>query len=220
MNIAMKFRKAGLTAFLVLIPAASGFAQNVLFTSAGSNKNPTGDGFTLGTEFTVDAANLEVTALGLLDTSGTGFSQSHAVGLFDHSEGDVEVASVTVPSGATATLLNGFRYINLDTPVTLNNADVYILGAYYPTPVADHLLDFFGGTNPGTNADFGNFKGVYSTSNSAGQLTEPTNVVGGPAYTGPNLEFTTGAPEPATWLMLVSAVGLLALVLRQKQHSA
>ena len=214
-----KVIKFCLLGFAMAVAANAG----VLFTSPGANPLRFGDGFSLGTEFMVEDGGLQVTALGLFDTTGGGFLKSHDVGLWDHTAGDAEVASATIPAGTSATMVNGFRYVDIG-PLPLIQGHVYVLGAFYPvgeTPgTDDRLLDWHNPNGPSVNAvadpHFAAISAAFThtgLSTSAGHLTEPDGFPGGTAYVGPNFEFTT-IPEPGSVALL--AVGLGALGLRRK----
>jgi len=198
-----------------------------LFTNPGTHPLRYGDGFSLGSEFVVETANLEVTALGLYDTSGSGFFQSHDVGLWDVSAGNTEVASATVPAGTGASLVNGFRYVNLISSVSLVLGDQYILAAFYPvgeTPgVNDQLLDHNGsGSNAATDPNFGSFVAAFTSTglgSSLGHLSEPNGTASGTDYVGPNLLYTTASPEPGTWLGMATGLIVIGAVLRRRHTS-
>ena len=187
---------AGSLAFST-IPARA----DAIFTDPGTNTLRFGDGFSLGSEFVVDTANLSVTSLGLYDTTGNGFLQSHDLGLWDVTASNTEVASATIPIGTGATLVNGFRYVNLAAAVNLIIGHEYILAAFYPvgeTPgVNDTLLDVNGGTNAATNPNFGSFAGAFSTTGlsiSLNHLSEPNGTTAGTDYVGPNFTLRIGHP--------------------------
>jgi len=201
---------------------ATGAHASFLFTDAGSHPLRYGDGFSLGSKFTVVSANIEVTALGIYDVTGAGFFQSHEVGLWDVTAGNTQVADVTIPTGTSAVLLNGFRYIDVSSPVDLVAGDQYILAAFYPVGqvvgVNDQLRDCCGaGSNAATDANFGSFFAAFTTTglgSSAGHLTEPNGSVAGTDYAGPNFEFQS-VPEPASGVLLGLGAAMLALLRRR-----
>jgi Domain of unknown function (DUF4082) len=86
---------------------------------------------TVGGSFKLASALPQVTALGFYDFTvaggaGGALNGSHAVGLWD-SVGNL-LGQVTVSS--TDPLVNGFRFHNLTTPVTLAVGSTYFLGAF------------------------------------------------------------------------------------------
>jgi len=74
-------------------------------------------GLNIGQTFTVANTNIQVFSLGVYDYSGDGLNAAHNVILFSNQ---TAIASVTVPAGTSATLLNGFRFASLPSPVTLS----------------------------------------------------------------------------------------------------
>jgi hypothetical protein len=206
---------------LVFLAAAGGaLGQNTLLLSAGTGNIRTGDGFSLGTTFTVGAANEFVLALGVFDgpngmngSIGDGLQSSTPVGLFDSS--GTLLASTTIPSGTTATLLNGFRYLPI-TPVNLLSGNTYTLAAYYSSSDPDVLHDQ--GGSPSTSSDFTNYLGAFTGSNTVGSLSFPTGHTNGTAYVGPNFQYSSTVPEPMTSLMVLSGLSVLAArVLRRRR---
>ncbi len=72
--------------------------------------------------------SLNVTDLGYFDsTFDDGLKYSHEVGVWD-SNGTL-LGSVTVPAGDSATLEGAFRFVTLDSPISLDAGQVYIIGA-------------------------------------------------------------------------------------------
>jgi hypothetical protein len=90
-----------------------------------------------GWEFVANRA-ITVTHLGLYDgpnsgtLAGDGFVLQHPIGLWDKTDGSL-LTSGTIPSGADTELLDGFRYIDLLTPVTLVPNHNYVVGCYSDT---------------------------------------------------------------------------------------
>jgi hypothetical protein len=95
-----------------------------------------------------------VTALGVFDetrNSGAGLAEAHAVGLWSGDGGSL-LASLTVPSGTTGTLVpsdaflppsfpqGDWRFAHLSTPVTLVPGD-YLIGAFYQSGSSDRSLN-------------------------------------------------------------------------------
>lgn len=83
---------------------------------------------TLGTIFTANQT-LTVTQMGIYDLGNNGLVEAHDVGLWE--EDGTLLASVTIQSGTGSALLNGYRWEDLSTSVTLNSGQTYVLGAYY-----------------------------------------------------------------------------------------
>lgn len=106
---------------LVYTPPAQGLSNNVAST--------------LGYEFT-PSSPLWVYSLGFADLPSAdvpsfadGLEQPRFVGLWDSN--GLLLASVTVPAGTAAPLMDRFRYQDLPTPITLAAGQTYILGAYF-----------------------------------------------------------------------------------------
>ena len=96
------------------------------------NPNPASDAFqhnTFGYEFTADA-NLQVTALGAFAVSGGGLDVPYEVGIWNSSASLLD--SVVVPAGPSVTLIDGFRYQDLDTAIALSNGASYRIGVLVP----------------------------------------------------------------------------------------
>jgi hypothetical protein len=210
------FAAASLLMFLIAGGVASG--QNALLLDAGSGNIRTGNGFSLGTTFTVGSNNETVFDLGVWDgpngdagSVGDGLQSSIPVGLFD--SGGTLIASTTIPSGTTATLINGFRYVAI-APINLLSGDTYTLAAYYSSSDTDILHDQGGA--PSTSPDFNNYLAAFTGSNTVGSLSFPTGHTNGTAYVGPNFEYTATVPEPSTIALLIGGgAGLIGLVRRR-----
>ena len=117
--------KSGLFRFLFLCGALVCFAASVKAQTVGyfasPNNTPYGGandrgGLNIGQTFTVANTNILVSNLGAYDFGGHGLNAAHTVTLFSNQ---TALASVTVPAGTSAILLNGFRFVPLATPVTL-----------------------------------------------------------------------------------------------------
>ena len=70
----------------------------------------------------------EVNYLGYADPTGAPLQDSHLVTLWDNSTGGI-IASATVPSGNAAPLIDGYRWVQLSSTVTLNYGSYYVIGA-------------------------------------------------------------------------------------------
>jgi autotransporter-associated beta strand protein len=98
--------------------------------------------YNLGRNFTANAS-LEVTQLGVFDSGGDGLSASHVVHLTD-TDTLSDVATVSFTPEASGTYQNGYCFITLDTPLTLNAAGHYLIWA-----------EALGGADPFGDADSG-----------------------------------------------------------------
>jgi len=150
-----------------------------------------------GYEFTANA-DIRVTALGIFDLGSDGLIDVlvHEVGLW--SAGTL-VGQVTIPSGTAAVLIDGYRYVNLDTPVDLVTGQRYVIGASYCAS--------FGVNTCGLDAVIG-VPSIFATdpaitinnSRSIGSLTNPTFLFPSLILTadfssfGPNFLFSGSGP--------------------------
>jgi len=90
---------------------------------------------TIGYEFQVDSKR-SIVSLGMWDFNNDGFTSKVNVGLWDKS--GILLGSVLLGEGTSGSLQNGFRYLQLSTPVQLIADTSYILGAFR-TPGVHYL---------------------------------------------------------------------------------
>jgi hypothetical protein len=202
--------------------AYSGVGSADLFIGPGTGTIRTGDGFSLGAEFTYNGPDdSTVTDLGMYDYAGETWDHSHEIGLWDLTAGNTQIADATVDNSGTLILpfgavADGYRYVHLLFPPSLHTNHTYILAAYYypTTSSSDHLHNCCSGTPPtaGEVPTFSGFQAMYSNNATVGHLSEPDTSAGDTAYVGPNLQFQT--PEPATFAL--TGCGALALLLIRK----
>lgn len=97
----------------------------VQFTAPGTVRtNFTG---TVGFTFT-PSSSITVTHVGFWDNGDDGLAVSHQVGIWQNT-GLTLLASESVPSGTTAPLTGGFRYVELSSPLVLSAGVLYRIGA-------------------------------------------------------------------------------------------
>src|SRR5579871_5661363 len=158
--------------------------------------------FTLGWQFTTSAP-MTLNALGVFDDSQDGLLASHDVGIWDSSAN--LLASATVDSGTTDSLVNQFRYQAI-TPVTLP-AGTYEIGAFWGS---DDPILFPGDTISNFTTASG-VAFVQSSLASGSSLTDPTDSQGTSAgFFGPNFLIQgANVPEPVSLTLL--GTGLVAL---------
>lgn len=170
-------------------------------------------GITVGSTFTVGSSNLSATSLGIWDENGDGFVASHDVGIWDSSS--MLIATVTIPSGTSATLVGEFRYIDLVSPVILTQGQSYHIGAFFgPNPDTDTFRSN-GGTGVTFSSDFNTIGYGYAGGSSLADFT--VTGAGANPYVGPNLQYTA-VPEPAT-AMLFMVGGATWFLLRRKRQA-
>ena len=170
----------------------------------------TGSGFTFSTttsdtrgfDFTVGTAPIRVTSLGIWDNPSNdnweflrpGLNESHSVGLWSNS-GSL-LASVTVPSGTAASLVNEFRYVALTTPITLSAGATYILGANYSVSTNDPYRVNTGGNQAPSDPAITLNNTRYSFPSNSG-FTFPAGNAEPGSLVGPNAQFTIAAVPPS-----------------------
>ena len=86
-----------------------------------------------GFRFTVGAAAITVTDLGMYDDLFDGLGEAHDVGIFDVTS-QALVVRASIPAGQVATLDGDFRFVPV-TPVVLSANTTYVILMYRPTDV-------------------------------------------------------------------------------------
>lgn len=160
------------------------------------------------------SAPVDVTALGVGDSSGAALTVSHDVGIFAVSDQDL-LLSATVPA-AGGTYLDGFLYVGV-TPTLLPAGD-YVIVMTMPNGNADDqsILN----TSETTSAPVTYVNSAFDVGSS---LAYPTDVgafaIG---MFGPNFTFAGSAiPEPSTWaMMLLGFAGLGFIGYRTSRKAA
>jgi hypothetical protein len=153
----------------------------------------------------------QVNWLGYYDQNGDGLTDSHVVTLWDNSTQAI-IASATVPAGTAAPLINGYRWVQLSSTVTLNYGSYYVIGAQ--TDGVDLWGDLIANNSPdnGNNGQI-SWNSQYVQLGSGWEFTragrydlpgnypgEPPNQAGSDAiYPVGNLGYNlTPVPEPAS----------------------
>ncbi len=169
----------------------------------------------------------QVNWLGYYDKNGDGLTGSHLLTLWDNSTQAI-IASATVPAGTSAPLINGYRWVQLSSTVTLNYGSYYVIGAQ--TDGVDLWGDIIGNNSPdnGNNGQI-TWNSDYVQLGSGWEFTragrydfsgnypsEPPNQVGSDAlYPVANLGYNlTPVPEPSMLTML--GLGALALLAQRR----
>jgi hypothetical protein len=187
-----------LGALLAIGSSARADSSPWITSVGGSSTNTASD--TLGYEVTLGSTPLQLTALGIWDSNSDGLAASHDVGVWN-ADGTVLKGFVSIPAGVGATLVNGYRYADLATPMDLAPHTTYIIGASYQTDDEYRWFAGFGDyANDHTAGGITIGLGRYDASTS---LTYPTHTTG-ITYTGPNALFTV-VPEPTSLLLLLPA---------------
>jgi hypothetical protein len=161
---------------------------------------------TRGWEFSTSEA-ISVSALGIWDMGSDGLADSHQVGLWDTS-GNL-LASVSFAAGNSGTLMgpDGFRFLDLASPVNLAVGS-YLIGAAY-APDDDDQIAYLAGPMSATGISY---VGPKLSADGTG-FAPPTDdsAASGGAF-GPNFLFTeaSAVPEPSTFTM-AGAITLLGI---------
>jgi hypothetical protein len=165
----------------------------------------------IGWSFTVGAANVTVTALGVLDPGGAALASSHEIGLWN-STGTTLLADATVPSGTGGTLMNNYSYTSI-SPVILNAGATYVVGAFYPTGNTDQIILNSTQTIAPEIAFGQSEQSDFSLSNPGLAFPSAHGGNHNEGIFGPNFLLSTAdpAPEPGTPLLVgLGAAALLA----------
>ena len=152
----------------------------------------------------------QVNWLGYYDQNGDGLANSHLVTLWDNSTQTI-VASATVPAGTAAPLINGYRWVQLPSTLSLSYGSYYVIGAQ--TDGVDLWGDFI--TNDG-GANQITWNPQYLQLGSGWEFTragrydypgnypaEPPNQSGTDAiYPVANLGYNLIVPEPVSFTLI------------------
>jgi hypothetical protein len=239
------------TSSLVTIPAAFGQTADgsVLFTPnidlSTDTQNSFG-GYVGGIFLTSYNYYPEVNYLGFYDAGGDGLANSHVVSLWDYSGGNVELASVTIPAGTSAPLVDGYRWVQLSSTVNLTyNNYYYIVAQVGNVDTAGNPVDSWGDLiqnntpdpadgGPGPVANNGQITwsaqyvfaqtgyefsrgGVYSSTDDASTFAQTST--SDSIYPAPNLGYNVvPAPEP-TALTFAGVGAALLLGFTRKRKS-
>jgi hypothetical protein len=164
---------------------------------------------TYGWRFSLDAS-VSVTHLGLLDAIDSGFLEEHRVGIWNGS--DDLVAEITFPAGESGVLENGFRYLPVASPVTLQAGQNYSIGSWNLSTSDNAVISAHFTTQYAPEI---NYLGAgYS------QLTgfaAPKNDISlAHGYFGPTLKFElVPVPEPREHIVATAILLLASLAVRR-----
>jgi autotransporter-associated beta strand protein len=178
--------------------AASASAQSISFTTDttaeqyGDYQNANGGLLNIGRTMTVTGAGIEVFQLGFFDYQSDGLATAHTVTLFDSTQ--TPIASVTVPAGTTAPLINAFRFAPLGTPLFLPAGNYSIL-AYQMNSSDPYGNGNAPGFNGGGNVSPG--AGVYHfTSNPSPDYWTDMS---GENFASASFTYTNVSPATGIW---------------------
>jgi hypothetical protein len=172
------------------------------FSGLTSNTSLTNN--TYGYEFTTSVA-LAVQSLGVFDAGFNGLAENHQVGIWEQGN-SAALASVLVPAGSSAALVNGFRYVDLPSTLALNAGTTYRIGALY-LGAGDGFVECIVGCSSLTGHGITLGGSFYSAppSTSLAYPNVPTSV--SPGYFGPNFQVKVDVPGPLPLAGALSAFG-------------
>lgn len=114
-EIAMKTPIAALLLLAGLVPSYAGVI---------ALDNPVGTGNqvfsgSVGMDFETGLEPVEITHFGAFDSGQDGFTTARTVSIYDRNNTAVPFATLTIPAGASSTLINGSRFVPVASTVTL-----------------------------------------------------------------------------------------------------
>jgi len=180
---------------------------------------------TFGFEFKV-TEELRVTGLGAFDADGSGLASGAWVTLWLDADPiapnalPTALASVSVPAGTGATLVDHFRYADI-APVTLTPGPTYVVSAYLP---ADEATEFnLGGAgssgvfDPRLTGVMDRFWWDDSPGGNGNDYPIDSTYQPDGAWLGANF-LLTAVPEPASASLL--AVGVMGIAVWRRRRGA
>ncbi len=165
-----------LAAALALVSRSPATAAPLPILTGTESTFASSGAFTLGYQVIVGNQPVQLTALGLWDEDADGLAASHDVGIWN-ATGSSELAHVTVPAGSSSTLVDGFRFVNLGSPIALAANTTYVLGAAYNTNDAARDITTFNFASrnsfasPGVTLGFGEFENGSSLTYPSGDVS-------------------------------------------------
>ena len=168
----------------------------------------------LGLDFDV-VTSITVFSLGIFDSGQDGLTFAHVVDIYDRST-QLAVATVTIPAGTSAQLINGSRFVALATPLVLP-------AGFQGSIVAElNTTDGNGNTNGGGGISTLNTGGGAIAFVGGGRVSDfgpgvyPLRLDGGPVnrYLAGTFTFSP-VPEPSTYALLACGLGVVWLFRRR-----
>ena len=191
------------------------------FTATTSGGSQLVSDLSLGLDFDVVAYGTTIYSLGVYDFGLDGLLSDHVVYIYDRTTG-LSVASLTILAG-TGTLIDGYRYITLPTPIELAEGFMGSIVVDYLSGNLDRNANVHGflAVDPGPDVHGGGALSNVGKGRYGGPGAYPATpdgfYGGGPAnrYHAGSFQFDPN-PEPGT-LVLLGSVGLAAAVRRRRK---
>jgi hypothetical protein len=170
----------------------------------------------------------KVNWLGYYDQNGDGLANSHVVTLWDNNTLGI-IATATVPAGTAAPLVNGYRWVQLPSTVTLTYGSYYVIGAQ--TDGVDLWGDLIANNSPdnGSNGQIAwnsqyvqlgsgwEFSRAGRYDSASNYPSEPPNQAGSDAiYPVANLGYNLSVPEPTILGFLALSAGVILIARRRR----
>lgn len=184
-------------ATLTCINAAPLRAQSAAITGV-SGTDVVASRWTWGWQFTVGSYDIEVTHLGTWDRLEDGLRVAHNMGIWLPGTSPQLLVSAVIPLGTAATLENGFRWVQLSTPIVLSANTTYRIG---DEPAGSGTVDYEFMLNiPASNLTMHpaiTYGGRVT--NQSDQFSYPDILTADVARIGPNFKFRPAnvVPEPS-----------------------
>jgi autotransporter-associated beta strand protein len=185
---------------IMVAPAGAqiiGFTCDPTTTQYGTYQNTANNGvLNIGRTMTVSGSGIEVFQLGVFNyitNEVDGLATAHTVTLFDDTP--TAIASVTVPAGTAAPLINAFRFAPLSTPLFLS-AGNYSIVAYHMDDADPYGNGNAPGFNGGGNVSPGD--GIYDFVNSPSPAY-PANTGDPEEFAAVSFTYTNVTPATGVW---------------------
>jgi hypothetical protein len=200
-----------IAAFVLIRSTAFGDNSIIAYTDTNATAGTAPNNLNIGHQFSVTGTGITITDLGVWDNDDDGLITGHAVTLFQINSGagaaNADVTAITggsvfVPSGTSATLVDGFRFTDLAAPLFLAPGDYSVIAYGLNSSGLDPYGDN-GGLPVGPNVTDINFDPFEFAPDSS-----PAYPTGGAAVDFSSASFLYTVPEPSTFALL--GLGLLS----------
>ena len=212
----INFSRSIILLALTAVPPSIAATLAVQPGSGGFQNSNYGSNITLGWGFSLVNA-VTVTGLGYFDGNG-GLTDAHPVGIWNSI--GILLAEATVPSGATADLLSGFRFVSI-APVILG-AGAYSIGGYANATSPDEFRFEVQSVTTVAGLSFGlATANLYTKADSLTRPTTKADAFSQYGYFGPNFEVSspTTVPEPSGMSLMGLLVMMIMIIVRSRRPS-